>query len=86
VRAVPIKLVSVSKGGSAALEEAASEYLTRLRRYTAVEEVTVKPNPRGAAADDAAAQMAAEGERVVRAVGPRDRLARCTLHVFHSAI
>jgi 23S rRNA (pseudouridine1915-N3)-methyltransferase len=47
---------------------------TRLRRYVAVEEVVVKPNPRGAAADDAEAQKAAEGERVVRSVGPRDRL------------
>ena len=76
VRPVPIKLITVSKGGSAALEEAAAEYLTRLRRYTALEEIRVKPNPRGAAADDAAAQMAAEAERVVRAVGPRDRLVR----------
>ena len=76
VRAVPIKVISVSKGGSAALEAATAEFLTRLRRYTAVEEVQVKPNPRGAASDDAAAQMTAEGERVVRAVGPRDRLVR----------
>ena len=76
VRAVPIKVISVSKGGSAALESATTEYVTRLRRYTAVEEVVVRPNPRGAASDDAAAQMAAEAERVVRAVGPRDRLVR----------
>ena len=76
VRPTPIKLITVSKGGSAALEEAAAEYLTRLRRYTTVEEIRVKPNPKGAAADDAAAQMAAEAERVVRAVGPRDRLVR----------
>ena len=76
VRAVPIKVISVSKGGSAALEAATAEFLARLRRYTAVDEVAVKPNPRGAASDDAAAQMAAEAERVVRAVGPRDRLVR----------
>lgn len=74
VRAVPIKVISVSKGGSAALETAVAEWFARLKRYTAIEEVTLKPNPRGAAADDAAAQMAAEAERVVRAVGPRDRL------------
>ena len=79
VRAVPIKVISVSKGGSAALEAATAEFLTRLRRYTTVEEVQVKPNPRGAASDDAAAQMAAEAERVVRAVGTRDRLVRCRL-------
>lgn len=74
VRPTPIKLITVSKGGSAALESAVAEYTTRLRRYVSLEEVVVKPNPRGAAADDAAAQMTAEGERVVRSVGPRDRL------------
>ena len=75
---MPIRLVCVSKGGGAAFDAAVAEYTSRLRRYTAFEEVTLKPNPRGAAAGDAAAQMAAEGERVVRAVGPRDRLVRHT--------
>jgi 23S rRNA pseudoU1915 N3-methylase RlmH len=75
-RAVPIRLLCVSKGGGAALDAAVALYTSRLRRYTAFEELTLRPNPKGAAASDAAAQMAAEGERVVRSVGPRDRLVR----------
>jgi 23S rRNA (pseudouridine1915-N3)-methyltransferase len=73
-RAVPIRLVCVSKGGGAAFDAAVGDYTSRLRRFVPFEEVTLKPNPKGAAASDAAAQMAAEGERVVRSVGPRDRL------------
>jgi len=68
-----LRLVTVSKSGGA-VDAAVAEYAERISRYTAWEEVTVRPNPRGAAASDAAAQMAAEGERVVRSVALKDHL------------
>ena len=73
VRAVPLKLILFSKS-STAFDAAVAEYTSRLSRYTAFEELVLKPNPRGAAAGDAASQMAAESERLVKSVGARDRL------------
>ena len=74
VRAVPIRLLSVSKGGGSDFDGVVGEYSQRIQRYTSFEELTLRPNPKGAAATDAAAQSAAEGERLVRSVGARDRL------------
>ena len=72
VRPVPLKLIAVSKGNVPAFDAAAAEYTDRLRRYTQWEEIVVKPNPKGVA--DADTQMATEAERVIKHVGPRDRV------------
>ena len=72
VRAVPLLLLTVSKGGGAHFDGACAEYAGRLQHYTAFKEVVSKPNPRNAS--DPEAQKLAEGERLLKLVGPRDRL------------
>ena len=72
VRPVPLKLITVTKGNGPAFDAAAAEYTDRLKRYTGYEEVVVKPNPKGVS--DPLLQCAAEAERVLKHVGPRDRL------------
>ena len=72
VRPVPLKLITVTKGNVPAFDAAASEYTDRLKRFTSYEEVVVKPNPKGVS--DPLLQCAAEAERVLKHVGPRDRL------------
>lgn len=74
VRAVPIRLLSVSKGGGVHFDGACELYTSRISRYSPFEEVTVKPNPKGAAADAVEAHKSAEAERLLKQVGPRDRL------------
>ena len=61
VRAVPIRLLSVSKG-EAAYDAVCAVFSSRLQRYTNFSETVFKPNPKGAAADDVAAQREHEGE------------------------
>ena len=54
------------------MEAAAAEYATRIRRYAPLTEVVLRPNPRGVAEPDA--QREGEGERVLRALAPTDRV------------
>lgn len=69
---MPIKIVSVSKASSAGAAAAADEWLAKLRRYCPAELVTLKPNPKGA--KDVDAQKAAEAQKVLAALAPRDRV------------
>jgi 23S rRNA (pseudouridine1915-N3)-methyltransferase len=72
-RPVPLKLISVAKGsaskGAAAF---ADEWAAKLRRYAPLTEIQIKPNPLNAK-EPAVAQVH-EGERVLKAVNPGDRL------------
>lgn len=66
-----LAVVTVGKGGCAWADEAVADYAKRVRRYGGVEPIAVKTEPfRG----DVQAVQIAEGERVLMAVGPRDRL------------
>ena len=72
MRAVPLLLLTVSKGGGAHFDGAVAEYAERVTRYTAFREVTSKPNPRNASEPEA--QKVAEGEKLLKLIGARDRL------------
>ena len=69
-RALPIKLVMVSKGGGKAMDGACKEWSDKLSRYAPFAEIVVKTNPKNA--KDPKAQMEAEGERVMKHVDARD--------------
>ncbi|KAF8072559.1 RNA methyltransferase [Scenedesmus sp. PABB004] len=72
VRAMPIKLISVSKGNSKAAQAMAAEWIDKLARYTAVSEVAIKPNPRGASSPQV--QKDDEAEKVLKAIAPGERV------------
>lgn len=69
---MPIRVISVSKANSPGASLMADEWMDKLRRYTQAELVTLKPNPKGAR--DVEAQKAAEAQKVLAAIGPRDRV------------
>ncbi|KAL4430881.1 hypothetical protein ABPG75_006137 [Micractinium tetrahymenae] len=50
----------------------ASEWVDKLKRYTNLTEVQIKPNPKNA--KDTAVAVQHEGERVLRALQPADRV------------
>jgi 23S rRNA (pseudouridine1915-N3)-methyltransferase len=72
IRAVPLTLLSVAKSGSRAGDTLASEWAEKLRRYTRVTEIQLKPNPLNAKNPDIAKQH--EGERVLKAISAEQRL------------
>ena len=47
-RAVPLKLVIVTKGGGKAMDAACKEWSDKISRYTAFSETAVKTNPKNA--------------------------------------
>ena len=69
-RAVPLKLVIVTKGGGKAMDAACKEWSDKISRYTAFRETAVRTNPKNAKSPTA--QLAAEGERVVKLLEPND--------------
>jgi len=70
VRAVPLKLVMVSKGGGGAMDSACKEWADKISRYATFSEIVVKTNPKNA--KEPKAQMEGEGERVMKHVDARD--------------
>ena len=72
VRPIPLKLITVAKGASKGGSVFAEEWAEKLRRYTKLTEIQIKPNPMNAK-DPTVAKMH-EGERVLKAVGPGERL------------
>jgi 23S rRNA (pseudouridine1915-N3)-methyltransferase len=70
VRAVPIKLVLVTKGGGKDMDKACGEWSGRIARYTQFDEVPCKSNPKNA--KEPKAQMEAEAERVMKQIDSRD--------------
>ena len=49
----------------------AEEWLGKLKRYTQASELVIRPNPNKAA--EPAVAMAAEGERILKAISPQVR-------------
>lgn len=70
VRAVPIRVILVSKGGGKDMDNACGEWSGRIGRYAPFDEITVKTNPKNA--KDPKAQMEGEGERVMKHIDSRD--------------
>ncbi|GBF94551.1 hypothetical protein Rsub_06666 [Raphidocelis subcapitata] len=71
IRAMPIRIISVSKGTPAS-NAYVDEWLDKLRRYAPAEVVQVKPNPLKARDVDVA--KAAEAQKVLALLSPRDRV------------
>jgi 23S rRNA (pseudouridine1915-N3)-methyltransferase len=69
VRYVPLKVVTISKGDKD-LDAAVFAYLKRCSRYAPMDETTIKQNPKNTR--DVSAQKAAEAERVMKVLTPRD--------------
>ena len=73
VRPIPLKLISVAKGTSSkGASLCGDEWAEKLRRYTQLTEIQIKPNPMNA--KDTSIAKVHEGERVLKAVGPSERL------------
>lgn len=72
VRPVPIKFISVSKGASKGAEVFSEEWAVKVRRYTLLQELQIKPNPLNA--KDPEVAKVHEGERVLKAIGNSERL------------
>jgi len=70
VRYVPLRIVTVSKGGGDAIDAAVDAYAKRCRHYAPFDEKHVKQNPKNAR--DVDAQREHEGERVMKTIQPRD--------------
>lgn len=69
-RAVPMRVVCVSKGGGRAFDECVAEYAERCKRYAPFDEVQAKQNPKNVKDNDM--QKEHEGERVMKCVSARD--------------
>lgn len=72
VRPIPLTIITVAKGSSKGAELMASEWADKLRRYTSLTELQVKPNPKNA--KETAVAVGHEGERVLKALQPSDRV------------
>ncbi|DBB07708.1 TPA: hypothetical protein ACH3X3_009134 [Trebouxia sp. C0006] len=70
VRPVKIKLITVAKGNSKGAEAVAREWTDKVKRYTQLEHLQVKPNPKKAASPIVAVQS--EGEKVLKLITPQD--------------
>ncbi|KAL3154521.1 hypothetical protein ABBQ32_013981 [Trebouxia sp. C0010 RCD-2024] len=70
VRAVKVKVITVSKGNSQGTEIVAGEWGDKIKRYTQFEHLQVKPNPKKAGSPQVAVQ--AEGEKVLKAIAAQD--------------
>lgn len=68
-RPTPLRLIYIAKADAAA-DAYAAAWAAKVRRYAPLEEVCLKPNP-GRSAEPAAA-VRAEGDRVLKALGPAD--------------
>ena len=74
-RAIPLKLVMVSKGGGNAMDVACKEWSDKIKRYAEFEEVVVKTNPKNA--KEPSKQLEAEGERVMKHIAETDYVILC---------
>ncbi|KAL3691731.1 hypothetical protein R1sor_005382 [Riccia sorocarpa] len=70
VRALPIRLVTVRRNFDDGVETVVTTYINKVKRYCPFEDVQVKSNPKNTS--DVTAQVEAEGERVLKAIAPRD--------------
>lgn len=73
VRPIPLKLISVAKGTSSKDGTAfGNEWADKIRRYTQLQEIQIKPNPMNT--KDTSVAKVQEGERVLKSVNPGERL------------
>eukprot|EP00238_Polyblepharides_amylifera_P014049 CAMPEP_0196576660 /NCGR_PEP_ID=MMETSP1081-20130531/5871_1 /TAXON_ID=36882 /ORGANISM="Pyramimonas amylifera, Strain CCMP720" /LENGTH=216 /DNA_ID=CAMNT_0041895335 /DNA_START=35 /DNA_END=685 /DNA_ORIENTATION=- len=72
VRAVPMQLLAVAKAGTPPVEQMAGDYASKLERYCKFQETLLRPNPKNS--KNPIDQKQAEGERLVKALSPRDYL------------
>ena len=70
VRYVPLRVVTVRKGGGDEVDAAVDAYAERCRRYAPFDEKYVKSNPKNAREPER--QREHEGERVMKIIQPRD--------------
>ncbi|KAK9819287.1 hypothetical protein WJX74_000717 [Apatococcus lobatus] len=70
VRAVPIKVITVGKSSGGAADAYADEWASKVQRYTKLELVHCKSNPKDA--QNPAVAKQAEGERLLRLLKPQD--------------
>lgn len=69
-RAVPLKLVMVSKGGGSGMDSVCKEWGDKVGRYTSFSEIVVKSNPKNAKAP--LDQLSHEAERVMKHLDASD--------------
>ncbi|BBN14996.1 23S rRNA (pseudouridine1915-N3)-methyltransferase [Marchantia polymorpha subsp. ruderalis] len=69
-RPLPIRLVMVRKNFDTGVESVVNNYASKVKRYCSFEDVQIKSNPKNTS--DVVAQVEAEGERVLKAISPRD--------------
>ena len=67
VKAVPIRVLSVSKADSPSAVAVADEWAAKVARYTKFSSTSIKPNP--GRASEAGAAVKAEGQRVLKQLG-----------------
>lgn len=72
VRPVPIKIVTVSKGNSAAADAMADEWRDKVARYAPISHTRIKPNPKKAASPEVAMKL--ESAKVLESVAGGDLL------------
>ncbi|MEW5317516.1 MAG: hypothetical protein WDW38_008805 [Sanguina aurantia] len=72
VRAVPMKIITVTKGNSEGAVLMAAEWVEKIKYYGPFTQVQIKPNPKRAAAVDIA--LLGEGEKVLKAILPGERV------------
>jgi 23S rRNA (pseudouridine1915-N3)-methyltransferase len=73
VRPIPLKLISVAKGTSSKDGTAfGNEWADKVRRYTQLQEILIKPNPMNT--KDPTVAKVQEGERVLKSLNPGERL------------
>ncbi len=70
MRYVPLRVVTVRKGGGDEVDAAVDAYAERCRRYAPFDEKYVKSNPKNAREPER--QREHEGERVMKIIQPRD--------------
>eukprot|EP00232_Nephroselmis_pyriformis_P009325 CAMPEP_0182876060 /NCGR_PEP_ID=MMETSP0034_2-20130328/13927_1 /TAXON_ID=156128 /ORGANISM="Nephroselmis pyriformis, Strain CCMP717" /LENGTH=187 /DNA_ID=CAMNT_0025008829 /DNA_START=229 /DNA_END=792 /DNA_ORIENTATION=+ len=71
-RALPIRMVTVHKGGLPGADDIAAEYTTKISRYCDFLEARVPPNPKNAKIIEE--QTFSEGERVMKQLTARDHV------------
>ena len=74
MRAVPISVITVSRGALPGADALAREYESRIQRYTSFSADVVRPNPGNVR--DPARQQEDEGKRVARLLTPGDLVVR----------
>lgn len=71
VKAVPVRVIVVAKGNSAAASSLAGEWEAKIKRYVPLFTTQIRPNPQNSSVP--AAAVDAEGQKVLKHLKPQDR-------------